>query len=114
MTTPHLHAPVHMLERSRLHWVIADTLVLTTRSLRHIPLVAEQLFFASINPVIFLLLFHYVFDGAIETPGVSYTDFLIAGIFLQTVDFGAVNSCVGLAEDMQRGLIDRFRALPMS
>ena len=86
MTTPHLHAPVHMLERSRLHWVIADTLVLTTRSLRHIPRVPEQLIFATINPV----------------------------IFVQTVAFGAVNSGVGLAEDMQRGLIDRFRTLPMS
>lgn len=114
MTTPHLHAPVHMLERSRLHWVIADTLVLTTRSLRHIPRVPEQLIFATINPVIFVLLFHYVFGGAIDTPGVSYTDFLMAGIFVQTVAFGAVNSGVGLAEDMQRGLIDRFRTLPMS
>lgn len=98
----------------RLYWLISDTLVLTKRSLRHIPRVPEQLIFATVNPVVFVLLFRYVFGGAIETPGMSYIDFLMAGIFVQTVAFGAVNSGVGLAEDMQRGLVDRFRSLPMA
>ncbi|WP_304502189.1 ABC transporter permease [Brachybacterium sp. FME24] len=107
-------APARILRRSRLHWMVADTWVLTQRSLRHIPRVPEQLIFATINPVIFVLLFRFVFGGAIETPGMAYEDFLMAGVLVQTVAFGAVNSGVGLAEDMERGLIDRFRSLPMS
>lgn len=114
MTTPNLIARISLLQRNSFYWAIADTLVLAKRGLRHIPRVPEQLIFATINPVIFVLLFRYVFGGAIDTPGMSYSDFLMAGIFVQTVAFGAVNSGVGLAEDMQKGLIDRFRSLPMS
>ena len=62
----------------------------------------------------FVLLFVYVFGGAIHIPGVPYVDYLMPGIFVQTVCFGAVSTAVGLAEDLQKGLIERFRALPMA
>lgn len=106
--------PVRVLDHSWLQGAIIDTLVLTKRSLRHIPRVPDQLVFATVNPIIFVLLFRYVFGGAIATPGNTYPDFLMAGIFVQTVAFGAVNSGVGLAEDMQRRLVNRFRSLPMA
>jgi ABC-2 type transport system permease protein/oleandomycin transport system permease protein len=64
--------------------------------------------------VIFVILFRYVFGGAIEVPGGSYVDFLMPGIFIQTVTFGAVNTAVGLGEDLHKGLIERFRSLPMA
>jgi ABC-2 type transport system permease protein/oleandomycin transport system permease protein len=62
----------------------------------------------------FVLLFRYVFGGAIHTPGSSYVNYLMPGIFVQTVAFGAVSTAIGLAEDLQKGLIERFRALPMA
>ena len=114
MNTANVVTQVHAPPLDRFRWTISDTLVLTRRSLRHIPRIPDQLIFATINPIIFVLLFRYVFGGAISTPGMTYPDFLMAGIFVQTVAFGAVSSGVGLAEDMQRGLIDRFRSLPMA
>jgi ABC-2 type transport system permease protein/oleandomycin transport system permease protein len=101
-------------EKGRGYWVFMDALVLTKRSLMHIPRVPELLVFATIQPVMFVLLFRYVFGGAIDVQGGSYVNFLMAGIFVQTVAFGSVATGIGLAEDMQRGLIDRFRSLPMS
>lgn len=73
-----------------------------------------MLVFALIQPVMFVLLFRYVFGGAIATPGESYVNYLMPGIFAQTVAFGAVASGIGLAEDLRRGIIDRFRSLPMA
>jgi ABC-2 type transport system permease protein/oleandomycin transport system permease protein len=70
--------------------------------------------FATIQPVIFVLMFRYVFGGAIKVPGVPYVDYLMPGIFVQTVVFGALTTGVGLAEDLQKGLVDRFRSLPMA
>lgn len=98
----------------RLYWLISDTLVLTGRSLRHIPRIPELLVFATIQPIMFVLMFRYVFGGAIAIHGTSYVNYLMAGIFVQTVAFGALTTGVGLAEDLNRGLIDRFRSLPMS
>jgi ABC-2 type transport system permease protein len=72
------------------------------------------LVFATVQPVIFVLLFRYVFGGAIHVPGVSYVNFLMAGIFVQTIVFGSLTTGVGLADDLQKGLIDRFRSLPMA
>jgi ABC transporter DrrB family efflux protein len=66
------------------------------------------------SPIMFVLLFAYVFGGAIDVPGVNYREFLIAGIFAQTVVFGATYTGAGLAEDMKKGIIDRFRSLPMT
>src|SRR3977135_4129253 len=72
----------------------------------------QLLIFATIQPVIFVLMFRYVFGGAIKVVGVPYVDYLMPGIFVQTVVFGALTTGVGLAEDLQKGLIDRFRSLP--
>ncbi len=66
------------------------------------------------QPILFVLLFVYVFGGAIHVPGVSYVNYLMPGIFVQTVAFGSVQTSIGLAEDLQKGIIERFRALPMA
>lgn len=97
-----------------LYWAFADGWVLAKRNLVQIPRVPEILVFATIQPVMFVLLFRYVFGGAIDVGGESYVNYLMAGIFVQTVTFGSVTTGIGLAEDMQRGLVDRFRSLPMA
>jgi ABC transporter DrrB family efflux protein len=91
-----------------------DTMLMTWRTLVHTVRVPELLVFATIQPVMFVLLFRYVFGGAIAVRGTSYVNYLMAGIFVQTVAFGAMTTGIGLAEDLNRGLIDRFRSLPMS
>jgi ABC-2 type transport system permease protein/oleandomycin transport system permease protein len=95
-------------------WVISDALAIARRNLISLFRVPTTLVFSTIQPVIFVLMFRYVFGGAIHIPGVRYVDFLMAGIFVQTVTFGSVNTGVGLAEDLQKGLIERFRSLPMA
>jgi len=100
--------------RGKLYWAVADGLVLAKRNLVQIPRIPELLVFATIQPVMFVLLFRYVFGSAIDVGGISYVNFLMAGIFVQTVAFGALTTGVGLAEDLSRGLVDRFRSLPMS
>jgi ABC transporter DrrB family efflux protein len=102
------------LRRSRAYWAIADALVLAKRNLITIPRIPELLVFATIQPVMFVLLFRYVFGGAINVGHTSYVNYLMAGIFVQTVAFGSVTTGIGLAEDLHRGLVDRFRSLPMS
>lgn len=102
------------LRRSRAYWAVADGWVLAKRNLIQIPRIPELLVFAIIQPVMFVLLFRYVFGGAIDVGGESYVNFLMAGIFIQTVAFGGVSTGIGLAEDLQKGLVDRFRSLPMA
>ena len=93
----------------------ADTLVLAQRSLRRIPRQPDLLTAFTIQPVMFTLLFVYVFGGAIQTPGYDdYEDFLIPGIVVQNIAFGGFVTALGLADDVGKGLIDRFRSLPMS
>jgi ABC transporter DrrB family efflux protein len=99
---------------SRVRWALSDTLTITKRNLLAITRIPEDLFFSTVQPIMFVLLFRYVFGGAINTPGTSYVNYLMPGIFVQTVAFGAVRTSVGLAEDLQKGLIERFRALPMA
>ena len=94
--------------------MVSDTLTLTRRNLLAIPRIPEALFFSTVQPIMFVLLFPYVFGGAIAIPAAPYVDYLMPGIFVQTVAFGAVSTSIGLAEDLQKGLIERFRALPMS
>ena len=108
------HAPVQPLQRGRLSWAVADALVLAIRHLRHIPRNPELLMFATIQPVMFVLLFRYVFGGAIAIDGTSYVNYLMPGIFVQTVAFGSMMTSLGLAQDAAQGLMDRFRSLPMS
>ena len=100
--------------RRRFYWALADGLVLAKRNLLQIPRVPELLVFATIQPVMFVLLFRYVFGGAIDVGGTSYVNFLMAGIFVQTVAFGSMTTGIGLAEDLQKGLVDRFRSLPIA
>ena len=101
---------------SRLRWAVADARTLTWRNLLRYVRIPDSLFFSTVQPVMFVLLFRFVFGGAIHipVPGVSYVDYLIAGIYVQTVMFGAVSTSVGLADDLHLGLIERFRALPMA
>ena len=95
--------------------MFADTLTVTWRNLMAYTRIPEALFFSTLQPIMFVLLFRYVFGGAIPIPGgVPYVDYMMPGIFVQTVMFGAVSTSVGLAEDLQKGLIERFRALPMA
>ncbi len=93
---------------------LRDSGVIIWRQLIQLPRIPEVLVFALIQPVMFVLLFRYVFGGAIATPGESYVNYLMPGIFAQTVAFGAVATGIGLAEDLRRGIIDRFRSLPMA
>jgi ABC-2 type transport system permease protein/oleandomycin transport system permease protein len=97
-----------------MRWTVADALTLTKRNLIHMFRVPQLLVFSTIQPVMFVLLFTYVFGGAIRTPGVKYVNFLLPGIFVQIVAFSAMNTGIGIAEDLNKGLIDRFRSLPMA
>jgi ABC-2 type transport system permease protein/oleandomycin transport system permease protein len=92
----------------------ADTLVLTRRNLIRIPRAPDLLLGFTVQPVMFVLLFVYVFGGAIQTPGYEYVDFLMPGIITQTIAFGGFLTAVGLNEDLRKGLMDRFRSLPMA
>ena len=94
--------------------VFADSAVIAKRNVIKIKRVPEVLVFVVISPIMFVLLFAFVFGGSIDIQGGNYREFLIAGIFAQTVIFGATFTGAGLAEDMQKGIIDRFRVLPMS
>jgi ABC-2 type transport system permease protein len=98
----------------RLRWVFNDILTITWRNLLALTRTPEAMFFSTLQPIMFVLLFAYVFGGAIAIPHLKYIDFLIPGIFVQTVSFGSVSTAVGLSEDLQKGLIERFRALPMA
>jgi ABC-2 type transport system permease protein len=91
-----------------------DAVVIARRNLTRIARSPQLVVFATIQPIMFVLLFRYVFGGAIHVPGISYVDYLIPGIIVQTVVFGATSTAVGLSEDMSKGIIDRFRSLPMS
>jgi ABC-2 type transport system permease protein/oleandomycin transport system permease protein len=99
---------------NRMTLAITDGLTVTWRNLIGYIRIPEAIFFSSIQPIMFVLLFRYVFGGAIHIPGFDYVDFLLPGIFVQTVMFGAIGTAIGLAEDLQKGLIERFRSLPMA
>ena len=92
----------------------ADAVVITRRNLLRIPRAPDLLIGFTVQPVMFVLLFVYVFGGAIQTPGYEYVDFLMPGILTQTIAFGGFLTAVGLNEDLRKGLIDRFRSLPMA
>lgn len=93
---------------------LSDIIGMTHRNLLRIMRTPELLVFSGIQPVMFVLLFRYVFGGAIVTPGGNYVDYLLPGIFVQTALFGGTSTAVGLAEDLKGGIVDRFRALPMA
>jgi len=98
-----------------LGWLARDSWTEARRHLTIIPRNPELIAFAVIQPVMFTLLFVYVFGGAIEVPGFDdYNQFLLPGIFAQTITFGSAGTSIGLADDLQKGLVDRLRSLPMS
>ncbi len=99
---------------SQVMTALGDGAVVAKRNLIKIKRVPEILVFVLLSPIMFVLLFAFVFGGAIDVQGGSYREFLIAGILAQTVIFGSTFTGVGLADDMQKGIIDRFRSLPMS
>ena len=99
---------------SAIGYAVSDTMVLARRSLLRIPRQPDLLVGFTIQPVMFVLLFVYVFGGAIQTPGYDYVDFLIPGIIVQTLAFGGFVTALGLSDDLRKGLIDRFRSLPMA
>ena len=100
---------------SRVMWMLRDSWVEAERHLRIIPRNIELLIFAAIQPIMFLVLFVYVFGGSIVIPGFEdYDQFLMPGIFAQTLVFGSAFTGIGLADDLQKGLVDRLRSLPMS
>src|SRR3989337_4297306 len=91
---------------------ISDGAVVAKRNLIKVKRVPELLIWTLMSPIMFVVLFGYVFGGAIVPDGVNYREFLIAGVFVQTVSFGSTYTGAGLAEDMTKGVIDRFRSLP--
>ncbi len=97
----------------KIKWFISDLLVMLERNMIKYVRLPQLIVFSSIQPVMFLLLFTYVFGGAISRGG-NYIDYLLPGILTQTVMFGAMMTGVGLAEDLQKGIIDRFKSLPMT
>lgn len=100
-------------KRSKLYWAVSDSLITIKRSLTHIIRNMDQLLGVVFQPIMFMLLFRYVFGGAIETGGTTYVNFLTAGIIVQSAAFGATTTAIGICNDLQRGIIDRFRSLPM-
>lgn len=97
-----------------VRWIVSDALTMTRRNLIHLVRVPQLIVFSTVQPVMFVLLFNYVFGGAIQSPGGKYVNFLLPGILVQTTAFSAMNTGIGLAEDLKKGLIDRFRSLPMA
>jgi len=120
-TTATEHAIGAAVPRQR-HGVAAtlhDSWVVAKRNLRRMTRIPEIVVFGLMQPVMFVLLFSYVMGGAIQIPGTTasadaYTQFLMAGIFAQTVTFAVAGASAGIAEDMTKGLVDRFRSLPMA
>src|SRR5438105_9998482 len=98
----------------RVAGAVHDTFAVAVRNLIAYKRVPQLLVFSSIQPVIFVLMFRYVFGGAIHIPGVPYVDYLMPGIFVQTVVFGSLAAAIGLASDLKSGLLERFRSLPMA
>lgn len=95
-------------------WALSDAAVLARRNLLHYLRVPSLVVFSIVTPVMFILLFAYVFGGAISVPGMRYIDFLMGGILVQTVAFGSTETGAGLADDLAHGMVDRLRALPMA
>ena len=92
----------------------SDTIGIAQRNLKRMARTPQLLFFSAVQPIMFVLLFRYVFGGSIRTPGTSYVNYLMPGIFVQVVLFGGAQTAVGLSTDLKEGVIDRFRTLPMA
>jgi ABC-2 type transport system permease protein/oleandomycin transport system permease protein len=98
---------------STASYALSDTIVLAWRALMRVRRQPDLLVGYTIQPIMFVLLFAYVFGGAIATPGLDYIDFLLPGILVQSMAFGGFATALGLSDDVKKGLVDRFRSLPM-
>jgi ABC-2 type transport system permease protein len=99
---------------SRLGWAVRDSLVVMVRNLMRFVRIPALFVFSIVQPLMFVLLFRFVFGPNIQVPGIGYVNFLMPGIFVQTAIFGATNTGIGLSEDLKSGIVDRFRSLPMA
>ncbi len=99
-------------KHSYFYWLVSDLSVFIGRSLKHIFKNKDQLLGLTIQPIMFMMLFRYVFGGAINTGGTSYVNFLVAGILVQSIAFGSMTTSLSVATDLQRGIIERFKSLP--
>lgn len=97
-----------------LRWELSDSLALARRNLDHVRQIPEKLIDVTFQPLMFVLLFAFVFGGVIAVPGGNYHEYLLGGILVQTLAFGMMGPGVAIATDMQEGIVDRFRSLPMS
>jgi ABC-2 type transport system ATP-binding protein len=119
---PHEDAPsrrllqLHVPAPGELRSALRDARVVTARNLRHFIRQPQLLIFSTIQPIMFVILFAYVFGGAVKGSlnGVKYVDFLLPGIFVQSVAFRATQTAIGLADDLNKGVVDRFRSMPMA
>ena len=108
-------APGRISTATRTRWLWTDTKVVCWRNLMRFVRIPSLFVFSIVQPLMFVLLFVYVFGGVITNlPGLDYTNFLMPGIFVQTAIFGSTNTGIGIAEDLSSGLLDRFRSLPMA
>jgi ABC-2 type transport system permease protein len=111
---PYITQQVRPENRSKAFWVVSDAWVLINRSLKHIFKDKDQLIGLTMQPIMFMILFRYVFGGAIQTEGTSYVNFLIAGILVQSLAFGSLTTSISVASDLQRGIVDRIKSLPIA
>jgi len=95
-------------------YLLSDSLVIARRSLEHVRQIPEKLLDVTLQPIMFVLLFAYVFGGVIAIPGGNYREYLIGGILVQSLGFGIMGPAVSIATDLREGVVDRFRSLPMA
>jgi ABC-2 type transport system permease protein len=100
------------VHHSKLYWAASDIFVFISRSLMHVVKNRDQILGLTVQPIMFLILFYYVFGGAIQT-GTDYINFLVAGILVQMIAFGSLTTSYSVALDLQRGIIERFKSLPI-
>jgi ABC-2 type transport system permease protein len=99
---------------NRLRWLIADSLVIARRNLEHVRQIPEKLLDVTLQPVMFVILFAFVFGGVIAIPDGTYREYLLGGVLVQSLGFGIMGPATTIATDLKEGVVDRFRSLPMS
>ena len=114
MTALSIVVPTDPSRVTRLRWLVSDSLVLARRNLAHVRQIPEKLLDVTLQPLMFVLLFAFVFGGVIHIAGGSYREYLIGGILVQTIAFGIMGPGTAIATDLTEGIVDRFRSLPMS
>ena len=107
-------APVHTTRAARARDLVSDSLALAGRNLQHVRQIPEKLLDVTIQPVMFVLLFAYVFGGVIHISDGNYREYLIGGVLVQTLAFGMMGPAIAIATDLTEGIVDRLRSLPMA